>query len=85
MLGIVAMGVLLGPVLNGFGILGISLLSIVLLVLYAVGGRMIAGLEKERAGEVLEKEAIEGGYAKISAEAVLVNPLNRLAYHWSFT
>jgi cation:H+ antiporter len=66
MLGIVAIGVLIGPVLNGFGILGVSLLSLVLLVLYAVGGRMIAGLEKERTGEVLEKEAVEGGYAKMT-------------------
>jgi cation:H+ antiporter len=66
MLGIVAIGVLIGPVLNGFGILGVSVLSMIILGLYAVGGKMIAGLEKERAGEVLEKEAAEGGYARIS-------------------
>src|SRR5919108_55727 len=60
MLGLVAMGILIGPVLSGTGILGISILSIVILILYGVGGRMIAGLEKERAGEVLEKEAVEG-------------------------
>ena len=68
MLGIVAMGVLIGPVLNGFGIFGVSILSIVIFILYGVGGRMIAGLEKERAGEVLEKEAAEGNYAKISTQ-----------------
>jgi cation:H+ antiporter len=72
MLGIVAMGVLLGPALNGFGILGISVLSIIILVLYVIGGRMIAGLEKERAGEVLEKEAVEGGYAKIPARKAYI-------------
>lgn len=33
---------------------------------------MIAGLEKERAGEVLEKEAAEGGYAEISARRAFV-------------
>jgi cation:H+ antiporter len=66
MLGIVAMGVLIGPVLNGFGVLGVSVLSILILFLYAIGGKMIAGLEKERAGEVLEKEAAEGGYDRIS-------------------
>jgi cation:H+ antiporter len=66
MLGIVAMGVLIGPVLNGFGVLGMSVLSMIILVLYALGGRMIANLEKERTGEVLEKEAAEGGYSKIS-------------------
>jgi len=73
MLGIVAMGVLIGPVLNGFGIFGVSILSIVILILYGVGGRMIAGLEKERAGEVLEKEAVAGEYDRISAQkAILV-------------
>jgi cation:H+ antiporter len=68
MLGMVAMGVLIGPVLNGFGIFGVSILSVVILLLYAIGGKMIAGLEKERAGEVLEKEAVEGGYARISTQ-----------------
>lgn len=72
MLGIIAMGVLIGPVLNGFGIYGVSILSIIILLLYGVGGKMIAGLEKERAGEVLEKEAIEGGYARISTWRALL-------------
>jgi len=80
MLGIVAMGVLIGPALNGVGILGISVLSIVLLVLYAVGGKMIAGLEKERLGEVLEKEAEQGGYEDISArKAYIVFVINAIA------
>jgi cation:H+ antiporter len=80
MLGLVTIGVLIGPVLNGFGLFGISILSIIILFLYAVGGKMIAGLEKERAGEVLEKEAVEGGYARISAQrAVLVFILSGLA------
>lgn len=72
MLGVVAMGVLIGPALNGVGVLGISVLSIVLLVLYAVGGKMIAGLEKERLGEVLEKEAEQGGYDDISARKAYI-------------
>lgn len=80
MLGIVAMGVLIGPALNGFGIFGISLLSIIILVLYSLGGKMIAGLEKERAGEVLEKEAVEGGYAKISTQrAILIFVISSVA------
>jgi cation:H+ antiporter len=68
MLGMVVLGVLIGPVLNGFGIVGLSILSILILVLYGVGGKMIAGLEKERAGEVLEKEAAEGDYDRISIQ-----------------
>ena len=66
LLGLVAMGVLIGPVLNGFGILGVSLLSVAIAVLYALGGKMIAGLEKERVGEVLAQEAKELNYADIS-------------------
>lgn len=68
LLGLVAMGVLIGPALNGFGILGISLLSIVIAILYAIGGKMISGLEKERLGEVLEKEARVLDYAHISRQ-----------------
>jgi cation:H+ antiporter len=80
MLGIVVMGVLIGPVLNGFGIPGVSVLSILILILYGVGGKMIAGLEKERAGEVLEKEAAEGDYASISSQkAFLVFILSGVA------
>lgn len=80
MLSIVAMGVLLGPALNGFGILGVSALSIVLIVLYVLGGKMIAGLEKERTSEVLEKEALEGNYARISLQrAIFIFVLSGLA------
>lgn len=66
MLGIVVLGVLIGPVLNGFDLLGVGVLSLAIVVLYAVGGKMIAGLEKERMSEILEKEAVEGNYAEIS-------------------
>lgn len=66
LLGLVAMGVLIGPTLNGFGTLGISLLSIAIILLYAAGAKMIAMLEKERLGEVLEQEAKTEDYADIS-------------------
>src|SRR5512134_2680668 len=42
LLGLVAMGVLIGPVMSGIGVFGIGLLSIVIAVLYALGGKMIA-------------------------------------------
>lgn len=67
LLGIVVLGVLIGPVMNGVGSLGISILSLAIIVLYAVGGRMIARLEKERMNEVLEKEAREHMYDAIPA------------------
>jgi cation:H+ antiporter len=53
--------------MNSLGLLGFGFLSIVIAILYALGGRMIAGLEKERMGEVLAKEAKELDYAHISA------------------
>jgi len=67
LLGLVALGVLIGPVMNGFGVLGVGFLSIVIVVLYAIGGKMIAGLEKERMRQVLEQEARAMDYANISA------------------
>ena len=72
MLGMVVMGVLIGPILNGFGGLAVSLMSITIFLLYVIGGKMIAGLEKERAVEVLVKEAVEGNYAKISARKAYI-------------
>ncbi|MEW6029875.1 MAG: sodium:calcium antiporter [Chloroflexota bacterium] len=72
LLGLVAMGVLLGAGLSGFGILGISFLSVLIILLYAVGGKMIAGLEKERMGQVLEQEARALDYAHISARKAYV-------------
>jgi cation:H+ antiporter len=67
LLGVVALGVLIGPVMNGVGMSGVSVLSLLILILYALGGRMIARLESERVHEVLEKEASENSYAAISA------------------
>ena len=72
MLGLVVMAVLLGPVLNGAGIWGISLLSLAIVALYVVGGKMIAGLEKERIAEVLEKGAEQGAYDDITARRAYI-------------
>jgi cation:H+ antiporter len=72
MLGIVALGVLIGPRLNQSGLLGVGPLSIAIVILYAIGARMIAGLEKERMSEVLEKEAVEGNYAEISIQKTYI-------------
>ena len=58
LLGMVALGVLVGPAINGMGFAGISILSLAIFTLYAIGGRMIARLESERLGEVLEKSPV---------------------------
>jgi cation:H+ antiporter len=67
LLGIVTLGVLIGPTRNGFGGFGVSVLSLAIIVLYVIGGRMIAGLEKERMNEVLEQEAKERVYEAVPA------------------
>lgn len=80
LLGFVAMGVFIGPGLNGYGLVGVSVLSIALVIVYAVGGKLIAGLEKDRMNEVLQHEAKEGNYSKISArEAYVVFILSAIA------
>jgi cation:H+ antiporter len=72
LLGIVALGVLIGPSMNGFGGLGISVLSLAIIVLYTIGGRMIAGLERERTSEVLEQGAKENAYDAIPARKAYI-------------
>jgi cation:H+ antiporter len=67
LLGIVAMGVLIGSQYNSIGLPGFSLLSILLLAIYVFGGRLISTVEQVRQAEVLEKEAEAEGYAHISA------------------
>ncbi|MFZ5879533.1 MAG: sodium:calcium antiporter [Chloroflexota bacterium] len=80
LLGMVALGVEVGANMNGFGFFGISVLSVALVVLYALGGRMIARLEQQRMTEVLEQEAKEQHYEKISARrAYIVFILNAVA------
>jgi cation:H+ antiporter len=72
LLGIVAIGVLIGSEMSSFGGWGVSLLSLVIIVLYGIGGRMIARLEKERMNEVLEQEAQMNAYDSISARQAYV-------------
>jgi cation:H+ antiporter len=66
MLGMVAMGVLVGTSYSSVGILGFSLLSLLLLVTYAFGARMISTVEQARQAEVLDQTAEAEGYAQIS-------------------
>ncbi len=80
LLGMVAFGVLIGPTLNGFGVWGVSLLSLVIIILYFIGGKMIASLEKERMHEVLTQEAHENAYETIPArKAYIVFVLSAVA------
>jgi cation:H+ antiporter len=66
LLGIVAMGVLIGTGYSSFGLFGISLLSFLLLTIYAFGAHMISTIEQARQAEVLDQGAQAEGYARIS-------------------
>ncbi len=77
LLGLVAMGILVGDGLNHFGLLGVSFLSLGILALYLIGARMIARLEQQRVAEVLEQEAREQNYGQVTArKAYIVFILN---------
>ena len=80
LLGLVAMGILVGDGLNHFGLLGVSFLSLGILALYLIGARMIARLEQQRVAEVLEQEAREQNYGQVTArKAYIVFILNAVA------
>lgn len=80
LLGLVAMGILVGADLNHFGLLGVSFLSLGILALYLIGARMIARLEQQRVTEVLEQEAREQNYGQVTArKAYVVFILNAVA------
>ncbi len=66
LLGLVGIGALLGPGLNSFGILGLSFVSLAIVILYFVGARLIARFEQRRLAEVLEQEAEVRHYDQIS-------------------
>jgi len=58
--------VLVGAQYSGVGIPGFSLLSLLVLIIYAIGGRLISTVEQARQTEVLDQEAQAGDYAHIS-------------------
>ncbi len=66
LLGMVAVGVLVGAQYSGVGIPGFSLLSLLILIIYAIGGRLISTVEQARQTEVLDQESQAGDYAHIS-------------------
>ena len=67
LLGTVAVSVLLGPNLTGWGVFGLSAVSLVIVGLYFVGARLIARFEQRRLTEVLEREAQVLHYERISS------------------
>ena len=67
LLGLVAMGVLVGTRFNGVGVFGFSLISAAIILVYGLSARMISVIEQARQVEVLDGEAQEGDYAHISA------------------
>jgi cation:H+ antiporter len=70
-LGILLMGMavispLMGPLLNGSGIMGVSFMSIGIILVYVLGARLLARFQSKRVVEVLEQEAKQRHYDQIS-------------------
>jgi cation:H+ antiporter len=70
-LGILLMGMavissLMGPLLNGSGILGVSFMSLGIIIVYVFGARLLARFQSKRVVEVLEQEAEQRHYDQIS-------------------
>lgn len=68
LLGLVAGAALLRPEINSFGLLGLSLFSLAVVLLYLIGARLIARFEQRRLAEVLEREAEVRHYEQISRQ-----------------
>lgn len=66
LMSLITLAILLGNTISGIGIQGFSIFSLLILLTYGFGARMIARFERKRAAEVLEKEAQVGNYAQIS-------------------
>ena len=66
LLGLAASAGLLRPEVNGFGLLGLSLFSLAIVLLYFLGARLIARFEQRRLAEVLDREAEVRHYDRIS-------------------
>lgn len=66
LMGLIAGSQLIGSVLNGAGIAGVSFVSLGVVALYLFGARLLARFERRRAQEVLEQEAAMLHYDKIS-------------------
>lgn len=57
---------LVGPLLNGSGFLGISFISLAIIIIYLFGARLLARFQSKRVVEVLEQEAAQQHYDRIS-------------------
>ena len=66
LMGLIAIAPLVGPAINGFGVFGVSVISLGIVVLYLIGARLLSTFQSKRAVEVLEQEAEVLHYDRIS-------------------
>ncbi len=65
LLGLVAGIALIGPEISGIGLLGFSVFSLIIILLYLIGARLIARFEQRRLAEALEHGAEVRQYDQI--------------------
>jgi cation:H+ antiporter len=66
LMGLIVIAPLLGSAVNGYGLLGVSVISLGIFVLYFVGARLLSTFQSKLAVEVLEQEAEALHYDRIS-------------------
>jgi cation:H+ antiporter len=66
LMGLAIMSPLIGPILNGSGLWGISFISLAIIIVYLFGARLLARFQSKRVVEVLEQEAAQRHYDQIS-------------------
>jgi cation:H+ antiporter len=66
LMGLIVMAPLAGGAFHSLGLVGVSFISIGVVILYLIGARMLAVFQRKRAVEVLEEEAEALHYDRIS-------------------
>jgi cation:H+ antiporter len=72
LMGMAVISPLMGPVFNGSGIMGVSFMSIGIIISYVLGARLLARFQSKRVVEVLEQEAVQRHYDQISRKRTYV-------------
>ena len=72
LMGLAVISPLMGPILNGSGIMGVSFISFGIIIIYVFGARLLARFQSKRVVEVLEQEAVQRHYDQISRRRTYV-------------
>lgn len=66
LMGLAVVSPLIGPIVNGSGLWGVSFISLAIIIIYLFGARLLARFQSKRVVEVLEQEAAQQHDDRIS-------------------